>query len=554
MKIAGNNKGLITGLIVIIVLLAGGGGYLLWRVNQKDTLAPTDSSASQERCVDRCTGPCTQNWPFQPPDQCTNDAYKGCTGWVSGGGEFKGCCTYERVCEVTAYYITYIAGPGGSVTNAGQNNVPPGGSISSTATANAGFVFDKWSDGKTTATRTDSNVNADATYTASFKAVAPQTYYITYVAGPGGSVTNAGKNSVPSGGSISSTATANAGFVFDKWSDGKTTATRTDSNVNADATYTASFKAVAPQTYTLKYSVTPYTSGGIVGGTLSGNLNQTVAKGGDGTPVTFVPNKGSYCQASILEWLVNGVKDTTVTGNTRQEKNVQSNMVIEGKSGFIWTTDDTTFRYYAGAHGQIKLGNGAPSTSPITLTFTKGKPCPGTLAVTAVPSSGYRFSHWNDTVKGTKDTGPLAEANPRSDIISVSGGYVPNIAVTAIFVSSSGCGDGVCSNGENISTCPGDCSPVCGDGVCSAGENNSSCPVDCGTTVPQTGIFDDSRNIIATGVLFLTVGISWSYISLLPGKAYEIFSSTSEKIKERSSTKKMVARREKLERKLTKKK
>jgi len=481
MKIAGNNKGLVTGLIVVIVLLAGGGGYLLWRVNQKETLAPTDSSASQERCVDRCTGPCTQNWPFQPPDQCTNDAYKGCTGWVSGGGEFKGCCTYERVCEVTAYYITYIAGPGGSVTNAGQNNVPPGGSISSTATANAGFVFDKWSDGKTTATRTDSNVNADATYTASFK-------------------------------------------------------------------------AVAPQTYTLKYSVTPYTSGGIVGGTLSGNLNQTVAKGGDGTPVTFVPNKGSYCQASILEWLVNGVKDTTVTGNTRQEKNVQSNMVIEGKSGFIWTTDDTTFRYYAGAHGQIKLGNGAPSTSPITLTFTKGKPCPGTLAVTAVPSSGYRFSHWNDTVKGTKDTGPLAEANPRSDIISVSGGYVPNIAVTAIFVSSSGCGDGVCSNGENISTCPGDCSPVCGDGVCSAGENNSSCPVDCGTTVPQTGIFDDSRNIIATGVLFLTVGISWSYISLLPGKAYEIFSSTSEKIKERSSTKKMVARREKLERKLTKKK
>ena len=458
MKIAGNNKGLVTGLIVVIVLLAGGGGYLLWRVNQKETLAPTDSSASEQNCVDRCTGPCTQNWPFQPPDQCTDDAYKGCTGWVAGGGEFNGCCTYEHECEVTAYYITYVAGSGGSVTKAGQNNVPPGGSISSTATANTGFVFDKWSDGKTTATRTDSNVNADATYTALFK-------------------------------------------------------------------------AVAPQTYTLKYSVTPYVSGGIIGGTLTGNLNQTVAKGGDGTAVTFVPNdKNSYCEASILEWLVNGVKDTTVTGNTRQEKNVQSNMTIEGKSGFVWTTDSTTFRYYVGANGQIKLGNGTPSTSPITLTFTKGQSCPGTLAVTAVPSNGYRFSHWNDTVKGTKDTGPLAEANPRSDIISASGGYVPNIAVTAIFVSSSGCGDGVCS----------------------AGENNSSCPIDCGNTVPQTGIFDDSRNIIITGVLFLTVGISWSYVSSLPSKAYEMFSSTSEKIKERSSAKKMIARREKLEKKLEK--
>jgi len=47
------------------------------------------------------------------------------------------------------------------------------------------------------------------------------------------------------------------------------------------------------------------------------------------------------------------------------------------------------------------------------------------------------------------------------------------------------CGDAICNNGENCSTCEVDCwacpeEAVCGDGVCSSSESCTSCPSDCG--------------------------------------------------------------------------
>ena len=476
-SLKGNNKGVLISLIVIVFLLAIGTGYLIWRVNQKDTLAPTDSDAYEEGYDLECTGPCILESDLPSYPERENYA-RICTVMPQG---VQGYCLYEKIPKVIAYYITYTAGANGTVSNSGQNNVAPDGSISSTATPNSGFKFKQWNDGKTTATRTETNVQADATYTATFE-------------------------------------------------------------------------ALPAQTFTLAYSATPYTTGGVVGGTLTGNLNQTVEQGQDGTAVTFVGNDGSYCKGSILEWLVNGVKDTTVTGNTRQEKNVQKNMTIEGKTGFVWNTDSTTFRYYTGANGQIKLGDGAPSISPITLTFTNGQPCPGNISITAIPSSGYIFSHWNDTVLNVRDTSSLVTANPRKDIISVTSSYKPNIAVTAIFVPSSGCGDGICSDDESITTCPSDCPITCGDGICSEGESSENCPKDCGSTVPQTGIFDDSKTAIIGGLLFLIIGLSFNSIYSFSNNAFLSLSSTSQKIREERSKKIMINRRNRLERKLGKNK
>ena len=306
--------------------------------------------------------------------------------------------------------------------------------------------------------------------------------------------------------------------------------------------------------YTLFNAGSAYTSGGTVGGALFGNIIQTVTRGQDGTAVTFVGNEGSYCKGSILEWLVNGVKDTTVIGNTRQEKNVQQNMTIEGKAGYVWVTDSTTFRYYTGANGQLKLRNGTPSIEPITLTFTNGQPCPGNISITAIPSSGYIFSHWNDTVLNVRDTSSLVTANPRKDIISVTSSYKPNIAVTAIFVPSSGCGDGICSDDESITTCPSDCPITCGDGICSEGESSENCPKDCGSTVPQTGIFDDSKTAIIGGLLLLIIGLSFNSIYSFSNNAFLSLSSTSQKIREERSKKIMIKRRNRLEKKLGKNK
>ena len=247
-RVGVGKKGIVLALIVGVLLLGGGGGYLLWRVNQEDTVAPTDSDASEQVCVDRCTGTCSRASHWQSPDQCTDDAYKGCE-FVSGGNVLHGCCLYERECNITAYHITYAAGANGSVTNAGQNSVAPGGSISSTATPNSGYRFVKWSDNKTTATRTDTNVQADAIYTAIFEVLPSDQVTLTYIAGSGGTISGTATQTIAKGASGTAvTATPNSDYTFEKWSDNKTTATRTDTNVQVSATYTATFKSTSPTT------------------------------------------------------------------------------------------------------------------------------------------------------------------------------------------------------------------------------------------------------------------------------------------------------------------
>jgi formylglycine-generating enzyme required for sulfatase activity len=42
------------------------------------------------------------------------------------------------------------------------------------------------------------------------------------------------------------------------------------------------------------------------------------------------------------------------------------------------------------------------------------------------------------------------------------------------------CGDGECTDGESVTTCPQDCTVACGNGVCEAGENSENCALDCG--------------------------------------------------------------------------
>jgi hypothetical protein len=56
-----------------------------------------------------------------------------------------------------------------------------------------------------------------------------------------------------------------------------------------------------------------------------------------------------------------------------------------------------------------------------------------------------------------------------------------------------GCGDGICSPGEDSTTCPGDCPPVCGDGQCTAGETWESCPGDCPKPQPPVAFFKALR-------------------------------------------------------------
>lgn len=73
---------------------------------------------------------------------------------------------------VTAYNLNYTAGTGGTISGTYFQTVAEGGSGTTvTAVANTGYAFASWSDGVTTASRTDTNVQAAISVTANFSVV-----------------------------------------------------------------------------------------------------------------------------------------------------------------------------------------------------------------------------------------------------------------------------------------------------------------------------------------------------------------------------------------------
>ena len=97
----------------------------------------------------------------------------------------------------------------------------------------------RWSDGVTTATRTDEDVAGNISVTAEFASLC----HLTYVAGEGGTIEGETVQSVPVGGSGTAvTAMPNEGYAFVRWSDGVTTATRMDTDVAGNISVTAEFE------------------------------------------------------------------------------------------------------------------------------------------------------------------------------------------------------------------------------------------------------------------------------------------------------------------------
>jgi uncharacterized repeat protein (TIGR02543 family) len=191
-----------------------------------------------------------------------------------------------------------------------MQTVKSGGSGSTvTAVADTGYRFVAWSDGVTTAGRTDSNVTANITVSAVFAADI-NAYTLTYRAPLNGSISGNATQIVSSGGSGTPvTAVANTGYRFASWSDGVTTATRTDTNVSANISVTASFVV---NSYTLKYTTTP-----LGGGSVTANPSQSSYPSGAQVVLTAAPNTGY----TFSGWSENASGTAnpltvTITGNT----------------------------------------------------------------------------------------------------------------------------------------------------------------------------------------------------------------------------------------------
>jgi len=274
----------------------------------------------------------------------------------------------------STYTLTYTAGPGGTISGTTPQTVDHGGSGTAvTAQPNTGYHFVSWSDGVTTATRTETNVTADKSVTATF---AINTYTLTYTAGAHGTISGTSPQTVNWGALGSQvTAVADTGYHFVSWSDGVLTAARTDAGA-ANLSVTATF---AINTYTLTYTAGP-------GGTISGTSLQAVNHGGSGTAVTAQPNTGYH----FVSW------SDGVTTATRTETNVTADKSVSA----TFAINTYTLTYTAGAGGTIS------GTTPQTVNHGAG----GT-AVTAQPNTGYHFVSWSDGVT----TATRAETNVTAD-------------------------------------------------------------------------------------------------------------------------------------------
>ena len=167
--------------------------------------------------------------------------------------------------DKTVYTVRYEAEIGGSLyyfDKEGVNHdryafrfaVSSGGAVPEiTAYAGYGYFFNGWSDGVKTATRHDTDIASDTEVWAQF---VQEEYTVQYIAGEHGKIEGI-KNQTIFHGEAGETVTAvpDEGYEFIKWSDGVTTAERTDYNVKDDIEVTAEFALIVRE-YAINYRTT----------------------------------------------------------------------------------------------------------------------------------------------------------------------------------------------------------------------------------------------------------------------------------------------------------
>ena len=299
--------------------------------------------------------------------------------------------------STATYTLSYTAGANGTISGTTPQTIVSGGTGSQvTAIANAGYHFVSWSDGVTTAARKEANVTADLSVTASF---AITTYTLTYTAGSNGTISGSTPQTVNPGGSGTQvTAVANSGYHFLSWSDGITTANRTDTNVTADLSVTGSF---APNSVTLSYAAG-------ANGSINGSTPQTVDYGGNGSQVTAVPGLGYH----FLSW-----SDGVATAS-RTDANVTANLSVTGS----FAINSYTLTYGAGSNGSV-----SGSTSQTVNYGGSG------TQVTAVANTGYHFVSWSDGITTASRTDAAVSAN-----LSVTASFAINSYTLAYGADANG--------------------------------------------------------------------------------------------------------------------
>lgn len=172
------------------------------------------------------------------------DAYEGIDiQGFSNGSSFIGWIIKNRfklsASAVEMVNVSAHADPaeGGTINGTGIKPVGTKGTLQ--AIANSGYLFKRWNDDTTNASK-EVIWDVDKQYTAYFEVKPLTKYTLTLNVSPAGSGTVSGAGQYDAGTEAKISATPNSGYAFDRWSDGDTNTSRYIT-MNSSKTFTAYF-------------------------------------------------------------------------------------------------------------------------------------------------------------------------------------------------------------------------------------------------------------------------------------------------------------------------
>ncbi len=303
--------------------------------------------------------------------------------------------------------ITASAAPAEGGTVSGGGAYDDGGSVTLTASPNAGFAFVNWTEGGAQVSNSASytfTATADRTLTANFAAV--PVYTISTAASPvdGGSTSGGGSHA--QGASVTVSAMAAAGYVFVNWTQGANPLSSSPNYtfvVSADRTLVANF-TVDTGLRTISTSSNPS-----AGGTTSGA--GTYAAGAECT-VTATPN-ANYM---FKRWQENG---STVNNSQSYTFTVSANRSLTARFARIYPVTTSS-------------NPSAGGTTSVSGSFEDGDD----VTVTATANPGYTFVNWTEGgVEVSASTTYSFEANPARNLVANFSGSGPDMWTLAVNAS-----------------------------------------------------------------------------------------------------------------------
>ncbi|MEQ1853116.1 MAG: hypothetical protein ABMA01_16175, partial [Chthoniobacteraceae bacterium] len=269
---------------------------------------------------------------------------------------------------VPVYDVTTGASPATGGTTTGGGSYSSGTRLTVTATANAGYVFSRWTVGTTQVSPLPSytfTVNASKALVANF-VVAGTQQTITTGASPIAGGTTSGGGIYASGDSATVVATPNPGYAFSKWQEGGVTV-----STSPGYTFTVGGNRTLVAKFNEAFVITAGSSPAAAGTT---EMDSLTYKTGENAKAKAFPEPGY----TFTNWTENGVVvslDSTYSFDVTGNRTIVAN--FRSTTGFTVTINAATPA--AGTAG----GDGAYALED-------------SVTVSATPNEGYAFVKWTE--------------------------------------------------------------------------------------------------------------------------------------------------------------